>query len=107
MPPVLGPRSPSSRRLWSCEVASGNTCVPSTIAMKLASSPSRNSSTTTTSPALPKRPANMSCAVVTASSAVAQITTPLPAARPSAFTTSGAFCARTQPASKFARVKVA
>ena len=28
MPPVLGPVSPSSRALWSCEVASGRTCLP-------------------------------------------------------------------------------
>ena len=107
MPPVFGPASPSPRRLWSCDVASGNTWLPSTIAMKLASSPSRNSSTTTLSPAGPKRPANMACVVSTASSVVAQITTPLPAARPSAFTTSGAFCARIQAGSKSLRVKVA
>ena len=100
MPPVFGPASPSRRRLWSCDVASGSTCVPSTIAMKLASSPSRNSSMTTTR-RRPGRsgPANMSSAACTASSVVAQITTPLPAARPSALTTSGARCARTQAAS--------
>ena len=107
MPPVFGPSSASRRRLWSCDVASGSTVLPSTIAMKLASSPSRNSSTTTRSPALPKRPANMSCAVATASSVVAQITTPLPAASPSAFTTSGAFCARIHAASKLSRVNLA
>ena len=61
MPPVFGPASPSPRRLWSCEVASGSTCAPSTMAMKLASSPSRNSSMTTLSPAGPKRPANIAC----------------------------------------------
>ena len=64
MPPVFGPSSPSRRRLWSCEVASGSTCVPSTMAMKLASSPSRNSSITTLSPALPKRPSNIARVVV-------------------------------------------
>jgi hypothetical protein len=47
MPPVFGPRSPSSRRLWSCEVANGSTCSPSAMTMKLASSPGRNSSITT------------------------------------------------------------
>ena len=41
MPPVFGPVSPSPSRLWSCDVASGSTCRPSTMAMKLASSPSQ------------------------------------------------------------------
>ena len=59
MPPVLGPASPSPSRLWSCDVASGSTCPPPAMTMKLASSPSRNSSTTTTRPASPKAPANM------------------------------------------------
>src|ERR1700691_1650400 len=54
MPPVLGPRSPSSRRLWSCDVASGSTASPRAITMKLTSSPCRTSSTTTVRPALPK-----------------------------------------------------
>ena len=47
MPPVLGPASPSSRRLWSWLDAIASTFLPSTITMKLASSPSRNSSMTT------------------------------------------------------------
>ncbi len=33
MPPVFGPRSPSSRRLWSWLVASGSTCAPSLMTM--------------------------------------------------------------------------
>ena len=59
MPPVFGPRSPSCRRLWSCEVASGSTCMPSAMTMKLASSPARNSSITSCSPAAPNCPANI------------------------------------------------
>ncbi len=105
MPPVLGPASPSPSRLWSCEVASGSTCSPSTITMKLASSPSRNSSTTTVSPAAPKLPANMPSTVAMASSAVPAMITPLPAARPSALTTIGMRWARIQAGSKSSRVK--
>ena len=41
MPPVLGPLSPSSRALWSWLVASGSTLLPSTMTMKLASSPTQ------------------------------------------------------------------
>jgi hypothetical protein len=107
MPPVFGPVSPSPTRLWSCEVASGSTCSPSTITMKLASSPSRNCSTTTVSPALPRLPANMASMAAIASSAVGAMTTPLPAARPSALTTMGGRCARTHAGSKFARVNFA
>ena len=62
--------------------------------MKLASSPSRNSSTTTTRPASPKAPANMPSAARIASSALAAMITPLPAASPSALTTIGGRCAR-------------
>ncbi len=54
MPPVLGPVSRSPTRLWSWLVAIGSAVVPSTIEMKLASSPSRNSSITTRAPAAPK-----------------------------------------------------
>src|SRR5436190_56293 len=50
MPPVFGPRSPSKMRLWSWLVASGSTCWPSQTTMKLASSPSMNSSMTTRPP---------------------------------------------------------
>ena len=52
MPPVFGPVSPSPTRLWSWLVAIGSAVRPSTIEMKLASSPSRNSSITTRAPAL-------------------------------------------------------
>src|SRR5688500_12393302 len=69
MPPVFGPVSPSPRRLWSCDVASGSTCLPSAMTMKLASSPSRNSSTTMTRPASPNSPANMPSAAAMASAA--------------------------------------
>ena len=50
MPPVLGPSSPSKARLWSCAVPKGSTVLPSQSAKKLASSPSRNSSTTAEAP---------------------------------------------------------
>jgi hypothetical protein len=58
--------------------------------MKLASSPSRNSSITTRAPASPKAlPESMSHGVSASASVIATIT-PLPAARPSALTTIGA-----------------
>ena len=60
MPPVLGPWSPSKARLWSCAVASGSAVSPSTSAKKLASSPSRNSSMTTSAPAAPNAPPKQS-----------------------------------------------
>ena len=50
MPPVFGPWSPSSRRLWSWLVARAATFLPSHSTMKLASSPCRNSSITTRAP---------------------------------------------------------
>src|SRR2546421_3517571 len=75
--------------------------------MKLASSPSRNSSITTSRPASPNWPANIACAAVRASSMEGAITTPLPAARPLALTTSGARWLRSHAASKLSRVKVA
>ena len=55
MPPVFGPVSPSPTRLWSCAVASGSAVSPSERTKKLASSPSRNSSITTSAPAAPMR----------------------------------------------------
>ena len=95
MPPVLGPVSPSPTGLWSCEVASGSTLRPSAMTMKLASSPCRNSSTTTRWPASPKAlPASMSRTAASASATVCAMITPLPAARPSALTTIGAPCSR-------------
>ena len=57
MPPVLGPFSPSPTRLWSCAATSGSACVPSMRAKKLASSPTRHSSMTTSAPAAPNAPA--------------------------------------------------
>ena len=91
MPPVFGPWSPSSTRLWSCEVASGTTVVPSESAMKDTSSPSRNSSTTTRLPASPNRRPRMSSSIASSASAtVRQMKTPLPPAMPSALTTTGA-----------------
>src|SRR5258706_6977115 len=91
MPPVFGPRSPSKMRLWSWLEASGRTFLPSTMTMKLASSPSMNSSMTTRCPASPSLlpPSIMSIASC-ASASVAATTTPLPAASPSALITIGA-----------------
>src|SRR6266850_3601445 len=91
MPPVLGPSSPSRRRLWSWLVASGSALVPSLMTMKLASSPCRNSSTTTRAPASPR----LFCVIMRsmaacASSTLAATTTPFPAASPSALITIGA-----------------
>ena len=74
--------------------------------MKLASSPSRNSSITTSRPASPNRPLNIALAAASASSGVAATTTPLPAASPLALTTSGARWPRTHAASRLSRVKV-
>ena len=116
MPPVFGPWSPLSSRLWSWLVASASTFWPSAITMKLASSPVRKASTTTRAesaspdvlpaslPDTPLRPVdafllppvkasdrNWSTAAW-ASSTVCATTTPLPAASPSAFTTMGAPC---------------
>src|ERR1051325_1001728 len=91
MPPVLGPSSPSRKRLWSWLVASGSTLAPSLITMKLASSPCRNSSTTTRAPASPRLFwFIMRSIAACASSTLAATTTPFPAARPSALTTMGA-----------------
>ncbi len=70
MPPVLGPWSPSKARLWSCAVASGSAVSPSTSAKKLASSPSRNSSMTTSVPAAPNAPPKQSSMASSASSRV-------------------------------------
>ena len=51
MPPVFGPPSPSSRRLWSWAGSSGSTVVPSVTANSDTSGPSRYSSTSTAPPA--------------------------------------------------------
>ena len=96
MPPVLGPLSPFAARLWSWLVAKGSTLLPSTITINEASSPSKNSSTTTRLPASPKAlPASMSRMASSASCSVIATITPLPAARPSALITIGAPFSRT------------
>ncbi len=81
MPPVLGPSSPSQTRLKSCAGASGTTVCPSVTANSDTSGPSRNSSMTTRSQV---------AAWASASARSSVTTTPLPAARPSSFTTYGA-----------------
>ena len=88
MPPVFGPVSPSPMRLKSRAGASGTARSPSQSASTESSTPSRNSSTTTG--ASPNRwPSSMSTSVARASSSDAAITTPLPAASPSAFNATG------------------
>ena len=84
MPPVFGPSSPSKARLKSCAETSGSAWRPSQIAKSETSGPSRSSSTTTSPPA----PCSSRIASST-STCVRQTKTPLPAARPSAFTTHG------------------
>ena len=91
MPPVFGPVSPSPTRLWSCAVPKGSAVVPSQSTKKLASSPVRHSSITTSAFGSAKQAA----IAASASSTVAATVTPLPAARPSALTTIGAPCSRT------------
>ncbi len=90
MPPVLGPLSPSSRRLWSWAAGRRVTSLPLVIAKSDSSSPSRNDSTTISRPASPRlASSSMARAAWAASRRVAATTAPLPAARPDAFTTSG------------------
>ena len=87
IPPVFGPRSPSPSRLWSRAAGSARQVVASQMAMTDASGPVSASSTTRHRPAAPKTPsiraARMAASAVAGS---AQTVTPLPAARPSAFT---------------------
>src|SRR5919199_1778346 len=85
MPPVLGPASPSSRRLASWAGSSGSTVVPSVTANSDTSGPSRYSSTSPAPPASSTR-----CPWATAASRSVVTTTPLPAASPSSLTTYGA-----------------
>ena len=91
MPPVFGPVSPSKAALWSCVGGSGTMVRPDTRARMLSSSPSSRFSITTCRPA--SRPNSsrtmMRSMAASASSFVEQTTTPLPAARPSALTTTG------------------
>ena len=103
MPPVFGPVSPSPTRLWSWAATSGVTRSPSLKTRNESSSPSRNSSSTTRPPASPTiLPDSMSAATAIASSRLLAMTTPLPAASPSALTTTGArncsMFSRTSPA---------
>src|SRR5579875_2254509 len=84
MPPVLGPLSPSERRLKSWAGASGTALEPSQSAMSDSSVPRRPSSTTTRRP-----PPSLARASATASSTSSVTSTPLPAARPSVLTTHG------------------
>ena len=81
MPPVFGPRSPSSARLKSCAGCIGITVVPSLIPKSETSGPSKNSSMTTCG-------ACSACSIAKSRSSVT--TTPLPAAKPSCLTTYGA-----------------
>mmetsp|Transcript_52219 Transcript_52219/g.167374 ORF Transcript_52219/g.167374 Transcript_52219/m.167374 type:complete len:207 (-) Transcript_52219:178-798(-) len=99
MPPVFGPLSPSFARLWSCAGSIMDATLPSEKAMQLHSSPTSSCSTTTSSPAAPKAPSSMtSFRAASASSRDSGMSTPLPAARPLAFTTTSrpaAYSART------------
>ena len=85
---VLGPLSFSKTRLWSCALPKNLKFLLSTTRKKLASSPVKNSSKTTflDDLNLPLKTwedaFNTWCFVL-------QIVTPLPAANPSAFTTTG------------------
>ena len=90
MPPVLGPRSPSSARLWSWEEARYRARRPSHRARIEASSPCRHSSISTVSAAAPSRRRPISPASASRASArEPQTVTPLPPARPPALTTRG------------------
>ena len=91
MPPVFGPRSSSNTVLWSWATPSATAACPSVSANREASSPSMNSSTTTASPAAPNRRSSRHAPRARSASArVRHTMAPLPAARPSAFTTRGA-----------------
>ena len=87
MPPVFGPCSPSKARLWSWAQPKTMEVSPSHRANSEPISPSRNSSMTTRAPAAPNRPPKASSIAASASPRVVAITTPLPAARPSALIT--------------------
>ena len=107
MPPVLGPASPSKIRLWSWLVASGRTFLPSTMTMKLASSPAMKSSIKTRAPGVPGAVSeNMWSMARCASASVVATTTPLPAASPSALMTIGAPLRSRQACAASASVKV-
>ena len=90
MPPVFGPRSPSKARLWSWAVAMQWALPPLTNASSEHSGPVRHSSMTTVEPAWPNAPSKQERTASSAVSLSSATMTPLPAARPSAFTTTGA-----------------
>ena len=88
MPPVFGPVSPSPMRLKSRAGASGSARSPSHSASTDSSSPRRNSSTSTGwSPK--RRSSIIATSAWWASASSWAITTPLPAASPSALITAG------------------
>ena len=84
IPPVFGPASPSPMRLWSRAAPSGIDRSPSHSAKTDSSSPSSSSSK-------PTGPSNrsVSASAAASSSSVRHTQTPLPAVRPSIFTTHG------------------
>ena len=89
MPPVFGPSSPSHSRLWSRAAGRATARVPSQIAITLASSPwSRSSMTSAGAPA--GWPSTNDGASSSAWSIESHTITPLPAARPSALSTTPA-----------------
>ena len=100
MPPVLGPSSASSSRLWSRAGGRARAAWSSHSAIRLASAPTSRSSITTTggfpsaragapaaASAAPAPFANSARSAASAHSYVSQTVTPLPAIRPSALTT--------------------
>ena len=90
MPPVLGPSSPSASRLKSWDGARGTTCRPSQSTSSEHSGPVSPSSTMTRRPASPKAaPLSLASTSASASARESATSTPLPAARPSVFTTQG------------------
>lgn len=90
MPPVFSPVSPSPIRLWSCAAGRASAVYPSEKARIESSWPVMNSSTTTSEPASPNSLLTMmSFKPASASSVELGMMTPLPAARPDAFKTTG------------------
>ena len=99
MPPVLGPVSPSPMRLWSRTGGISAKSSPSTNISSDTSLPTRHSSRTILSAAAVPTSAAISLIAAIASARFAATTTPLPAARPSAFTTTGVFSSPKSPLS--------
>ena len=87
----VGPGSPSRRRLWSRAAGSASAVVASQMAMTLASCPSRLARRPRAGRPSPKAPSTSAprMAASARSASVAQTSTPLPAASPSALTTTG------------------